>query len=109
MNEDSQIVVPDSFVDLYRAPGRSKLTAPRREIAERCEFCEDLAGLLTDHARAMQFDLGIDEATVLQRCHLGLQAPDAGVTEAEAVWVLRRLAELLGWPDPHVPATPPAG
>ena len=100
MHEDSQIVVPDSFIDLYRSPGRSRLAAPQREIAERYEFCEDLAGLLTEHARAMLFELGIDEATVLQRCQLGLQAPDAGVTAPEAVWVLRRLAELLGWPQP---------
>jgi hypothetical protein len=48
----------------------------------------------------MLFELGLDEDTVLQCCQLGLQAPDVGVTASEAVWVLRRLAELLCWPQP---------
>jgi hypothetical protein len=109
MNEESQLVVPDSFIDLYRSPGRVRLGAPRNEIAGRYEFCEDLASLLTEHARAMQFDLGIDEPAVLARCHLGLMSPDSGVSEPESVWVLRRLAELLGWPDPFVPGAPQAG
>jgi hypothetical protein len=108
MNEDSQIVVPDSFIDLYRSPGRVKLSAPRSEIAGRYEFCEDLASLLTEHARAMQFDLGIDEPAVLERCHLGLMSPDSGVTLPEAGWVVRRLAELLGWPDPGAHSAAPA-
>ncbi len=109
MNEDSQIVVPDSFINLYRSPGRVKLSAPRHEIAQRYEFCEDLATLLTEHARAMQFDLGIDEAAVLERCHRGLLSPDSGVSAPESVWVLRRLAELLDWPDPGALEAPPAG
>ena len=109
MNEDSQIVVPESFIDLYRSPGRVKLSAPRIEIAQRHEFCEDLASLLTEHARGMQFELGIDKPAVLERCHRGLMSPDSGVSAPESVWVLRRLAELLDWPDPFAPSARPAG
>jgi hypothetical protein len=34
---------------------------------------------------------------VLERIHAGLQSPESGVSVAEAQWVTRRLAELLGW------------
>lgn len=100
MDDESQVHVPESFVDLYRSPGRLKLRAPRADILERYGFCEDLAQLLTEHAKGMQFDLGIAESDVLDRCHLGLQSHASGVDPNESVWVVRRLAELLDWPDP---------
>ncbi|MBP6646793.1 MAG: hypothetical protein KA207_13105 [Burkholderiaceae bacterium] len=34
---------------------------------------------------------------VLERCHRGLIGEGAVVNEAEAQWVIRRLAELLEW------------
>ena len=100
MSEDSQIVVPDSFIALYRMPGRSRLTAPRDEIAARYGFCEDLAQTLTEHARGLLYDQGIDEREVLVRCQRGLQSAESGVVAGESIWVVRRLAELLDWPDP---------
>ena len=100
MSEDSQIVVPPSFVALFVPPGRIKPTASRAVIAERYDLCEDLAQALEEHAQAVHFDTGVDEAEVLRRMHLGLAAPAGAVDAAEAVWVTRRLAELLGWPDP---------
>jgi len=100
MNDESQIVVPESFVDLFRSPGKARLSAPRDEIVDRYGLCEDLAQLLTTHASAMQADLGIAESDVLTRCHRGLEGHGSGIGPAEAVWVVRRLAELLGWPDP---------
>jgi len=106
MSEDSQIVVPRSFIELYLPPGRIKPTAPRDEIAARYEFCEDLASMLTEHARLKLWDLGITEADVLERMHRGLVAVDAPVTSTEAVWVIRRLAELLEWRAPDFPAEP---
>ena len=100
MSEDSQLVVPPSFVALFVPPGRIKPTAPRHAIAERYELCEDLAQALVERAQAIHFDTGADEAEVLRRIRLGLAGPEALVDEAEARWVLRRLAELLEWPDP---------
>ena len=104
MSEDSQLVVPPSFVALFVPPGRSKPSAARQHIAARHEFCEDLAQMLTETASTQLWELGITEADVLRRVHRGL-VEGALVDAAEAHWVLRRLAELLGWPDPG-PATP---
>lgn len=100
MSEDSQIVVPASFVALYLTPDRSRPTARRADIAERHEFCEDLAQMLTEEARLKLWELGVTEADVLARVHLGLLAHGAPLSQAEAGWVVCRLAELLGWEMP---------
>lgn len=97
--EESQVVVPPSFVALYLAPGRTRPNAPRGEIAARHEFCDDLATMLVDTASTQLALLGVTEGAVLGRIRRGLLAGDAGVSAAEAEWVVRRLAELLGWPD----------
>ncbi|MEP6875589.1 MAG: hypothetical protein ABI887_14615 [Burkholderiales bacterium] len=95
--DENQVHVPDSFIALYRDT-RNRLTAPRETIAARYELCEDLANLLTDHCSMVHFRDGVDEATVLQRCHQGLLVPPTTVEAPEAEWVVRRTAELLGWP-----------
>jgi hypothetical protein len=100
MSDDSQIEVPASFIALFVPPGRSRPTATRAHIAARHEFCDDLAQLLTEQASTKRWELGVTEADVLQRVHRGLLAEGAPVDAAEAGWVLRRLAELLDWPDP---------
>ena len=102
MSDDSQILVPESFVALYVPRGRLRPTASRQEIAERYEFCEDLAHMLEDQAKAVLFDLGISEDDVLERIRAGLRGGAAGVTEPQAWWVTRRLAELLGWDGSRV-------
>jgi hypothetical protein len=106
MSDESQIVVPPSFVALYLAPGRTRPSAPRAEIAARHEFCEDLATLLTDTAATRLWELGVTPADVLERVHRGLLGGAAGVSAAEAQWVIRRLAELLQWPAPDMDAGP---
>jgi len=106
MDEHSQILVPEAFLDLYRSPGRSRLALPREEIAARHELCEDLAQAMTEHARAMLFGAGLSEDEVLQRCHAGLRGGDAGLAEGEAAWVVHRLAELLDWPQPALDSDP---
>jgi hypothetical protein len=102
MNDDSQILIPDSFVALYLNPGRSKPVLPRDELAARYELCEDLAQALVEHARTMLFGQGISEDEVLTRCHRGLAGEGSVVGAAEAAWVLRRLAELLDWECPDL-------
>ena len=98
MSDDSQVLVPRSFIALFLEPGRSKPNMPREHIAARHEFCEDLAQMLTEHARTKHWELGVTEQDVLERMRLGLLEQDSGVSEAEAAWVVRRLAELLDWP-----------
>lgn len=100
MHQDSQIHVPDSFIALYLLHGHGKPTASREVIASRYELCEDLSSQLHEYARTTHFDLGLAEDEVLSRCHRGLLDPAAGVSPDEAAWVVRRLAELLGWDDP---------
>lgn len=97
MSDESQIDVPPSFVALFVPPGRIKPTASRAHIGERYELCEDLASMFVDTAQAKLWELGITEADVLERIHAGLLAGAGGVNGAEAEWVTRRLAELLGW------------
>jgi hypothetical protein len=102
MSDESQIEVPPSFIALFVEPGRIKPSASRAEIQERYEFCEDLASMLTETAQSRLWELGITEGDVLERIRDGLMAGQAGVNAAEAGWVTRRLAELLGWEGPAV-------
>jgi hypothetical protein len=97
VSEDNQFIVPRSFIELFSAPGGARPGASRKTIAERYELCEDLAQMLVEHARARLFDLGVTEHDVLERIDRGLGGQGALVSAAEAGWVLRRLAELLGW------------
>ena len=97
MYDDNQTFVPDSFIALYR-DARGRFTAPRETIAARHDLCEDMANLLTDHCSTIHFRDGVDESQVLERVRRGLLEPPVTVDEAEAGWVVRRTAELLGWP-----------
>jgi len=106
MVDPNQFEIPPSFIALYVAPGQSRPSAARAEIAQRYELCEDMAQHLVELARAQWQDLGIAEEDVLQRCHDGLLAPRAVVSEPQARWVVRRLAELQGWEDPTWLACP---
>jgi len=97
MREESQIVIPPSFIALFIEPGRTKPSASHAEITARYETCEDLATMLTEHAKAILWQLGDAPSEVLERVHAGLLAPDSGINALEAEWVTRRLAELLEW------------
>ncbi len=102
MSDDQSIDIPPSFLALHIERGRVKPTATRALIGARYELCEDLATLLVDHARNTLFDLGITEDDVLLRCHAGLLGDASVVDPKEAQWVIRRLAELLGWDAPDL-------
>ena len=99
MTDKSLAWVPDSFLALFVEPGQSKPNESRSVIEERYAFCEDLATMLTDTARARLWQLRITEADVLDRIHTGLTAGEIEITKQEALWVRHRLAELLGWHD----------
>lgn len=107
MSDDSQIIVPPSFIALFVPPGRIRPTESREHIAARYEFCEDLATMLVDTAQTKVWELGLSEDEILRRTHLGLGGGLA-LTPAEARWVMRRLAELLGWPAPSFDDAPDA-
>lgn len=100
MPDDNQTVIPRSFIDLFIPPGAHRPREPREVVAARYELCEDMAQMLTEHARMKLFELGVTEEDVLARVHQGLLVPGSVVAEDEARWVVCRLAELLDWPMP---------
>ena len=108
MDDGNQLLIPQSFVGLYVPAGKHKPSLPMAELAVRHELCEDLSNLLTEQASSQQFQLGITEDLALERCLHGLLATPDVVTEAEARWVICRLAELLNWPLPEWAKLPPA-
>ncbi len=97
--EHSQVVVPQSFVDLFVPPGRARALAPREQIAARHDLCEDLAQALTEHASALLSRRGATEQDVIEQVLAGLLSAESGLANEEAMWVARRLAELLDWRD----------
>lgn len=95
--DENQTFIPESFIDLYR-DSRQRLTAPKSEVADRHEFCEDMAQMLTETCRTIHFRDGVNEEEVLDRVHRGLEGGAPGVEPKHAAWVVRRTAELLEWP-----------
>ncbi len=100
MPDDNQTLIPRSFVELFMPAGAMRPCEPRDVIAARYDLCEDMAQMLTDHARAKLFELGVAEEDVLDRVLRGLMVEGSVVTGDEAHWIGRRLAELLDWPQP---------
>lgn len=103
MSDEYQIEIPPSFTAVH-ADARGRLLVPLATLRQRYELCEDLAQHLTEHCRNVHVEIGVDEQDVLTRCLRGLQSPDGSVSEPESVWVVTRLAELLGWPHPALQA-----
>ena len=100
MDDYNQIEVPPSFTALFTAPSGFRLTEPMSHVRLRYELCEDLAQMLAEQAATALFKTGGPEERVLQQMQSALSADGSPVAAAEAVWVVRRLAELLDWPAP---------
>lgn len=100
MQDPNQIEVPPSFLALFTTPSGYKLTEPMATVRERYELCEDLAQMLTERASEAAFKSGGKEGEVLGKMRQALAADGSAVQPPEALWVVRRLAELLGWEDP---------
>lgn len=108
MDDSNQIHVPPSFTALFTARGGHRLKEPIAHVRERYELCEDLAQMLTEQAAERLHALGVTEQDVLARMRLALATgPDSVVSQAEALWVVQRLAEVLGWPALVEPPTEP--
>ncbi len=97
MDDTHQIEVPGSFCALFTSPA-GRLTESFALVRERYELCEDLAQMLVEQAATLQFKTGKPEAQVLEGMEAGLTGDGAVVSKNEASWVVKRLAELLGWP-----------
>jgi len=99
MSDENQIFIPPSFFAVY-SDARKRLLEPIGVVRERYEICEDLANHLVGHAQIQHHTEVPVESEILRRIHAGLAMPEAGVSPAEAGWIVQRLAELLGWPSP---------
>jgi len=95
MSDDSQILVPASFIALYVAPGKIKPDISRQILIERYEFCEDLAQVLLEQAKTKQWELGISRDIVIERIAKGLSQTPGLVSDLEIQWLMTRLNELL--------------
>lgn len=67
----------------------------------RYELCEDLAQALVEQAATAQFKSGGGTREVLAGLLGALGGTDAGLMPGEPIWVVTRLAELLGWQAPE--------
>ena len=95
--DHNQTLVPESFLAIHSRHGRA--VGPRGEIEARHELCEDVAL----HAAAFlagRHHEGDHSGEALRRCHDGLRADPAAFSDAEAAWVVCRVAELQEWPQP---------
>lgn len=102
MNDDSQLLIPASFILLYQAQN-GRLTAARQELAARYELCEDMACTLVEHAQQLYHGGASSEEGVLAGVHAALCAQGSALSPAEARWVTLRLGELLAWRSPLLP------
>ncbi|MDL9999106.1 hypothetical protein QTI24_10875 [Variovorax sp. J22P240] len=107
MSDDYQIDIPPSFFAVF-TDARQRLSEPIAVVRERYEVCEDLANHLVQHAQILHHVEVPSEDEILRRILAGLASPDAGVSAAEAQWIVRRLAELLGWACPPLDDEPAA-
>jgi hypothetical protein len=101
MDDSNQLEVPPSFLALFTSPSGHRLTEPIAVVRARYEICEDLAQMLTDHAATALAQSNSSEREVLRKMGDALAAEGSPVQAAEGSWVIRRLAELLGWHAPE--------
>ena len=99
MSDDYQIEIPPSFIAIY-TDARRRLTVKLAELRQRYDLCEDTAQQLVEPGRHIHFDLGLTQDEVIDRLLAGLHDSDSGLTADEAVWVIKRMAELLDWTLP---------
>ena len=102
MYEIRQLEVPESFMALYSRHGRA--FESREFVETRFEACDDLARSVSEFCMTLAFKDDLDEATVLQRCHVGLLQSSESMSPDEARWITCRAAELLQWNQPALPS-----
>lgn len=103
MDDTSQIQPPPSFAELFRDRS-GRLKTPIAEVVARYELCEDLACHLVEQAQTLYHSGNASEEQVLLGMHAGLTAEGSVVSATEAGWIVQRLAELLEWRAPQLPA-----
>lgn len=99
MDSTCQIEIPQSFAALYVRPGRSQPSIPWEDLYARYDLCDSMATMLQGTSTKMLHELRITELDVLERCYQGLRMEGQPFTKQEAIWIGRRLTEILGQDD----------
>lgn len=99
--DHNQTLVPDSFMAIHSRHGRP--TLKRDALEARYQLAEDLAMHIGEMASAVSEDDARGQRQAMGLARAGLLTAPAQVSEAEAEWVVRRVAELCGWPPPGSP------
>ncbi len=99
MYDHNQTLVPDSFMAIHSRHGRP--TLKRDELEARYELAEDLAMHIGEMASAVSEDDARGQREAMDLAKAGLLTEPVQVSEAEADWVVRRVAELCGWSIPE--------
>lgn len=94
MYKDSQLYIPASFIALFIDPGQTKPHTPLADIAQRYDWCEDMAQLLVNTTQTQTHRLGITASDVIATVRRNLHQSET-FTPAEADWIVLRLDELL--------------
>lgn len=103
MDNENQITPPPSFLAVY-SDKRGRLREHIDTVRARYELCEDLGNALVEQAQTLYHVQAPSESGILLGIHAGLRSAASGLAPGEATWVTTRLAELLGWPCPLLPA-----
>jgi len=80
---DNQIEPPQSFMALYVKPGQTRPNAPQEVVLARYEQCEDMASVLTEHAKTLAFKDNFSES--------GFQAQTGGICPVTKIALLKQL------------------
>jgi ABC-type transporter Mla subunit MlaD len=99
--DHNQTLVPDAFLALHARHGRPLLS--RAETEARHAACEDSALVLA--ARLGERGVDAEDAPgALAAAHAALAAAPDAFAAGEALWIVRRVAELMEWDPGAVPA-----
>ena len=78
--------------------------AARDFVTGRYHLCQAMVQQMLEPARTLHFEQNIREDRVLLQCYQHLLDGVSDLSQREAVWVVRRMAEALDWDCPAIPA-----
>ena len=100
MYDHNQTLIPESFLALHVRHGRPLLE--RREMEARYEYAESLAEQIAVVVASVPAEDAADQGDALRSVRESLLAELLSDREAEASWVVTRVAEICGWEPPDL-------
>jgi hypothetical protein len=100
MYDHNQTLLPESFLALYVRNGRP--VVDRNELEARYEIAETIALHIAEVIARIPNDDENGQRESLQSVKASLLTAPAPVSEAEATWVITRVAEICEWKPPRL-------